>query len=29
VKAVRVEHAMYADYAQRNIAFFDRFNPLP
>jgi|LNFM01.1.fsa_nt_gb hypothetical protein len=27
VKVVRAEHSMYADYAQRNIAFFDRFNP--
>lgn len=29
VKAMRAEHAMYADYTQRNLAFFDRFNPRP
>lgn len=27
VKVMRAEHAMYADYTQRTIAFFDRFNP--
>jgi hypothetical protein len=27
VKVMRAEHSMYADYALRNIAFFDRFNP--
>ena len=29
VKVMRAEHAMYADYTQRTIAFFDRFNPRP
>jgi hypothetical protein len=29
VKAMRAEHAMYADYTQRNIAWFERFNPNP
>ena len=27
VKAMRAEHAMYADYTRRNIEFFERFNP--
>jgi hypothetical protein len=27
VKAMRAEHAMYADYTQRTVAWFDRFNP--
>ncbi len=29
VKTMRAEHAMYSDYTQRNIAFFDQFNPNP
>ncbi len=29
LKAMRAEHAMYADYTQRNNAFFERFNPNP
>ncbi len=29
VKAMRAEHAMYADYTQRNIDWFERFNPNP
>jgi hypothetical protein len=29
VKVMRAEHAMYADYTQRNVAWFDRFNPRP
>lgn len=29
VKAMRAEHAMYADYTQRNVNWFDRFNPNP
>jgi hypothetical protein len=29
VKVMRAEHAMYSDYAQRNIAFFEQFNPSP
>jgi hypothetical protein len=27
LKVMRAEHAMYADYAQRNVAWFDRFHP--
>ncbi len=27
LKVMRAEHSMYSDYAQRNVAFFDRFNP--
>ncbi len=29
LKAMRAEHAMYADYTRRNVAWFDRFNPMP
>ena len=29
VKVMRAEHAMYADYTQRNIAWFERFQPTP
>ena len=29
VKAMRAEHAMYADYTQRNVQWFERFNPNP
>jgi hypothetical protein len=29
VKAMRAEHAMYADLTRRNIEFFERFNPSP
>ena len=29
VKTMRAEHSMYADYTQRNLAFFERFNPNP
>jgi hypothetical protein len=29
VKAMRAEHAMYADFTARNIAWFDRFNTGP
>jgi hypothetical protein len=29
VKTVRAEHSMYADYTQRNIAWFERFTPGP
>jgi hypothetical protein len=27
VKAMRAEHAMFADYTQRNVQWFERFNP--
>ena len=27
VKTMRAEHAMYADYTQRNVEWFERFNP--
>jgi hypothetical protein len=29
LKVMRAEHAMYADYTQRNVGWFDRFNPTP
>lgn len=29
IKVMRAEHAMYGDYAQRTITFFNRFNPIP
>ncbi len=29
VKTMRAEHSMYADYTQRNVAFFECFNPNP
>jgi hypothetical protein len=29
VKAMRAEHSMYADFAARNVAWFDRFNSTP
>lgn len=29
IKTMRAEHAMYADFTQRNIALFERFTPKP
>jgi hypothetical protein len=29
MKVMRAEHAMYADYTQRNVAWFEQFNPNP